>query len=194
MNLLGRADQFEVLNGPEDGSRFPVTRTPLDVGADPRCAIHLRLDKGIKKEHARVTVVSDGYRVRSTGNGTVRVNGKRVGRMRSRIVRTGGVLQVGSTLLSMQCADDGLASRSRGMVSEGDLAWALRHLFGGLQRGGMSALRMLLGLPRAMRQHWMLTAGIVGAVVFFRPGLREWVFSWVKHYLDMGIYYVRNLF
>jgi len=123
---------LEVINGPEDGSIFHLIRSPIDLGADPQCGIILQLDKGISALHARLTVVSDGYRVRCYGGCSVWVNGKRAGGMRSRLLRSGDVLRVGETELAIYCAAEGLARRSKGIKSESDLSWALHLLWRGI--------------------------------------------------------------
>lgn len=129
MRSGGEPDRFEVVNGPEDGTEFQITRTPFDIGTDAGCGIALRLDQDVRRIHARVTVVAEGYRVRRVGNGPVWVNGRRAGYVRSRIVRDGGVVRVGATDLYFAAAPEGLASRSYGMPHENDLGWALR-IFG----------------------------------------------------------------
>lgn len=131
----GEPDRFEVVNGPEDGTAFHITRTPFDIGADPGCAVSLRLDPDLRRVHARVTVVAEGYRVRRLGNAGVWVNGRRAGLIRSRILRNGGVLRVGRTDLYLVAAPDGLASRSYGMPFENDFLWAARLLL--RQAGGV---------------------------------------------------------
>jgi len=120
----GQPDRFEIVNGPEDGTEFPIARTPVDIGSDPACAILLRLDPTVRHIHARVTVVSEGYRIRRLGGGTVQINGKRAGLIRSRIVRHGGIVRIGNTDLSLQIAGDGLARRSYGLPTESDIGWA----------------------------------------------------------------------
>ena len=122
-------DQFEVINGPEDGSIFHLIRSPVDIGRDGQyCGITLQMDQRVSALHARVTVVSNGYRIRSFGGNSVMVNGKRAGTIRSCFVRSGDIVRIGQTELALYCAEEGLARRSQGIASESDFAWAL-HLF-----------------------------------------------------------------
>ena len=57
----GEPDRLEVVNGPEDGTVFPLTRTPFDIGSDPGCNVSLRLEPELRRIHARVTVVAEGF-------------------------------------------------------------------------------------------------------------------------------------
>lgn len=167
-------DRFEVVNGPEDGTEFQITRTPFDIGTDAGCGIALRLDQEIRRFHARVTVVAEGYRVRRMGNGPVWVDGRRAGFVRSRIVRNGGVVRIGGTDLLFASAPEGLASRSYGMPHESDIGWALRFVF----RAGA---RLVRGLYRYVQEmfgsslKWVLAlVALLVAVEYFWPGiLRE---------------------
>lgn len=173
-------DQFEVVNGPEDGTAFPITRTPVDIGSDPGCAVFLRFDKNVKAFHARVTVVSEGYRIRRKSNAPILVNGKRAGLVWSRIVRSGGIVRVGDTELVLQCAREGLASRSFGLPSESDLGWALRLLF----RESMLALRaprrILLAFLGRFFWLFVVAAIAVGALAYFRPGALQWTWFLIR--------------
>jgi hypothetical protein len=134
-------DCFIVVNGPEDGTEFPIVRAPFHIGCDPSCAVNIRLDDSVGELHALVTAVSDGYRVRRNDVGAVYVDGKRAGFFRSKIARAGSKIKVGQTLLCVECSPSGLASRSHGVVTQSDAAWALAQsarltmllLFGGLR-------------------------------------------------------------
>ena len=171
MRPAGHPDCFVIINGPEDGTEFPITRAPFFVGQDPSCAVNIRLDTGVRPHHARVTVVSDGYRVRSAEGAPVFVDGKRAGTIRSRIARSGGNIQVGHTLLALECAPDGLAGRSQGIVTESDFAWALhqgtRRLFDFASRLFGFVFRLLGHLLA----HWKLATlvTLVALYLFFPP-------------------------
>lgn len=148
MKPAGYPDCLVVINGPEDGAEFPIVRAPFTVGSDRTCGATVVLDTGVRAFHALVSVVSDGYRVRRLENAPVYVNGKRAGMIRSRVVRSGGTVQVGQTLFALECAPDGLASRSRGLVTESDLAWFLRFVgrkLAALIRGAFSIAVAILG-------------------------------------------------
>lgn len=167
----GEPDRFEVVNGPEDGTEFPITRTPLDIGSDPGCGVFLRVDPEIRRIHARVTVVAEGYRIRRLGPGTVLVNGRKAGLVRSRIVRNGGVVRVGSTELYFAAAPEGLAGRSYGLPQESDFGWMLRLL----SRGGM---RVIPGILRFVQESFGGTlklliplAALLFLLDYFWPGI-----------------------
>lgn len=186
-------DQFEVLNGPEDGTQFPVARTPIDIGTDPSCGIALRLDGTVNPHHARLTAVSDGYRVRSLGSGRVRVNGKSAGAMRSRVIRSGGILEVGNTQFYLQSASDGLASRSRGLVSESDFAWAVGRFFRRLALMVRLTIRIVQSVPAKLMKHWFAVLVVVGIVAFFKPEFRDWLQVQIPYYFRVARSYVQNL-
>lgn len=181
----GHPDQFEIVNGPEDGTRFPVNRTPVDIGADGSCAIFIALDPEIARRHARVTVVSDGYRVRRLpGAGPVLVNGRRAGRLRSRVVRHGGTVRLGDTEICLIAAPDGLASRSYGLPQESDAAWTLRLLTAHTLNVLGLGRALLAGAVRLARRHWILTLAAVAFLYWARPDLFWNAVYTVRHYLD----------
>ncbi len=189
MNLRGYPDHLIVLNGPEDGVEFPLTRSPLEIGADATCGVHLRLDTRVRHFHARLTAVSDGYRIRANQGPAPHVEGKRVGSIRSRILRSGQTLQVGDTFLLLQCAPDGLARRSQGVVAESDFAWGLRQF-------GKSLLYSLQLIPRSIRYFmrkpvrlfFVLLCGM-GVLCYYNPqflssvrGVFDWLVSWGQYF------------
>ncbi len=154
MMRAGQPDCLMVINGPEDGAEFPIARTPAYIGHEPQCAINLRLDSAIEPCHARITAVSDGYRIRSIGGAPVFVGGKRVGTLISQIVRDGEFIQAGNTLLALECSPDGLASRSRGMASESDMAWFVRQLGDRSASATRWTARFLAGAIREVTYRW----------------------------------------
>ncbi len=179
-------DHFEIVNGPEDGTEFPVTRTPVDIGHDPGCGVHVQLDSKVKLIHARVTVVSDGYRVRRLANAPVYVNGKRAGVVLARVVRTGGVVQVGETQLALQCSPDGLASRSHGMPSESNLGWALRIFYRKLMLGVRIVWRTLRSLLGRFFWFAVLAAIVLGLVAYFRPWYFQRIVWYGQHWFNIA--------
>lgn len=181
MEAYGSPDTFEVINGPEDGTEFPMTRSPVDIGGDPSCGIVIQCDRDVQRVHARITVVSEGYRIRKRHGGAVHVDGKRAGKIRSRIVRHGGVLRVGNTELALQCAPDGLASRSHGLPQESDLGWALRLL--AQESVGILAVpvRLLRGLLGKLFWVILIIGAFVGLVAYTKPWLMEWALSWFRY-------------
>lgn len=125
---MSQPDMLEIINGPEDGTEFPISRAPVIIGSDRSCEVNVRLDEAVQRYHARLTAVGDGYRVRKIHGGILAVNGKAAGVIRSRVLREGSILTVGSTELYLRCAPDGLARRSRGLPVENDIAWTVRVL------------------------------------------------------------------
>jgi hypothetical protein len=81
-------------------------------------------------------------------------------------MRSGDVLRVGYTELTLDCAPDGPASRSRGVVTESDAAWILRRLaaFGGTI--GAGALQALTLAGFALLRRWKM-ALVIGAIVLY---------------------------
>ena len=106
MTKTRRPDCLEVINGPEDGARFPIFRLPFLIGNAQRCDIILRLDDDIKPTHAKLSKAFGGYCVRRCGRAPVYVDGKKSGWLRTRIVRQGGIIQVGNTLLRLASAQE----------------------------------------------------------------------------------------
>tara|TARA_R110001592_G_scaffold138144_2_gene356734 strand:- start:615 stop:1202 length:588 start_codon:yes stop_codon:yes gene_type:complete len=177
---MSAPDMLEVINGPEDGTEFPISRAPVIVGMDLGCDVNIRLDEAIELFHARLTVVSDGYRVRKIRGGRLSVNGKRAGVLRSRILREGEILEVGNTEFYLRCAPDGLARRSRGIPSESDAFWMLQT---GIKRG-LGLLRTATSRPHTAFGRLARFLGIlfVGSMVvgFFWPN----AFYWTRYFMS----------
>ena len=151
MRAAGLPDTLTVINGPEDGTEFALTQREVLIGSHSSCSVNPRLDTGVEEIHGRVSAVADGYRVRSAGGRPVYVNGKAASIVRSQIVRAGDVLRVGHTELVLECSEDGLASRHRGVTLENDFTWALRRaahhgvgITGTLSRLGYRAVQIIL--------------------------------------------------
>jgi hypothetical protein len=174
---MSAPDMLEVINGPEDGTEFPISRAPVIVGMDTGCDVNVRLDETIEDAHARLTAVSDGYRVRKINGGRLGVNGKRVGVFRSRILREGGILEVGNTEFYLRCAPDGLAKRSRGLPAESDVVWMAQALakrtFSFLRPGGY---RRRSGTARLVRRLVILFGGAM-LIGYFWPNAM-WQVRW----------------
>lgn len=182
MKAAGQADCFVIVNGPEDGTEFPIVRTPFLIGNDSGCTVNIRLDQSVQPFHAHVSVVSDGYRIRRADHRAVLVNGRAVGTVRSRIVRNGGMIQVGQTLIVVDCSPDGLARRSHGIVSESDFGWALRSaarkVSAAVRRAGMSVYRAVSRILTS----WLAMASILVLCYLFWPAFRAWV-KWIVLWL-----------
>ncbi|MDQ1256015.1 MAG: hypothetical protein QG656_610 [Candidatus Hydrogenedentes bacterium] len=177
MSSMTQSDCFTIVNGPEDGTEFPVVRAPFYIGQDPACTVNPRLDSAVRKKHAEVTCVSDGYRIRRADTAPIYVNGKRVGTFRSRILRHGGLIRVGNTVLCLECAEDGLASRSHGIAAVSDAAWAIKQIVSwlfGLVWSILHGLRRVFG---RLLGNWMAMVAIVIVVMIFWPQFRHTVIN-----------------
>jgi hypothetical protein len=156
----------------------------MDIGCDGSCGIFVALDPEVKRHHARVTVVSDGYRIRRLGGaGPVYVNGKRVGIIRSRIVRHAGIVRVGDTELCLLAAPEGLASRSYGLPTESDIAWLLRLLGAQVIDFAQWARRTVIGLLSFLSRHWFMALMLLGFFFWLRTDIFWWLFNTLGHYL-----------
>ena len=176
MRSPGQADCLVVVNGPEDGTEFPLVRTPFHIGNDSGCTVNLRLDKGVEDFHALVTAVSDGYRIRKTDERPIYVDGRPAGTFRSRIVRNGGMVQVGQTLLVLDCSPDGLARRSRGIVSETDFGWAIQEATKKIWTAAQGAASFVYRIARRILTSWTAVLALLFlAYVFYTP-FRSWVY------------------
>jgi type III secretion system (T3SS) inner membrane Yop/YscD-like protein len=175
-------DYLAVVNGPEDGSEFPLLRSPFLLGATAECLVRIGTDQSIEDVHAHLSATAEGYRVRSMTRAPVYVDGKRAGRLRSRILRSGESLKAGNTHMIMRCPPQGLASRSKGVALESDLAYTMRA-------GGRLLLRLVTGLLRMvlhllqdilgfMNRHKFISFIILSALaLYFIPQVRYFVFS-----------------
>ena len=190
---MSAPDILEVVNGPEDGTEFPISRAPVIVGMDLGCEVNIRLDEDIERFHARLTAVSDGYRVRKIRGGRLCVNGKRVGVLRSRILREGDILEVGNTEFCLKCAPEGLAKRSRGLPAESDLVWViqafLKRLFGMLRPGRRQRRGTLARLIRMVVIMFLAAA----AAGYFWPNASGWIQWYLQHYADVIMTQVRAM-
>jgi len=186
MSIETTGDCFEIVNGPEDGTEFPIARAPFDIGADPGCGVSIRLDDAIVRFQARITAVAGGYRVRRIADAPVWVNGSKAGRIRSRIARSKDIIKVGRTELCVRIAEGGLASRSYGLPTESDASWALRALVRTLRK----TIGWVLGLARGgVFSKLLFAAAVLAVASFFSPWVRYYVF----YALDWAAYWVRYL-
>ncbi len=177
-------DNLQVINGPEDGTDFPIIRSPFYIGSDPHCEVTLVMDGTVEPLHALLSVVSEGYRVRRISPSPVWVNGKRVGRIFSRILRDGDMLRVGDTVLVLQCSREGLASRSIGAVSESDLGWLVRRTARFLVQGVRSVVSFTAWLIRSLFSSWWFFVGLLIAAYVLSPTFRWYVIGYSRYLLE----------
>lgn len=182
----GYADGLAVINGPEDGAEFALTRSPITIGQAADCAVVVRLDNTIQDHHATASAVAGGYRIRFLTGAPVYVGGKRTGSVRSRVLRPGEVLRVGYTEFVLECAPGGLASRSRGLTVEGDAIWLARKLIGAVTGliGSLFSLvfSMLRGIQR--RWKWIAFPGFL-FLFWFAPPFRNFVYRLINTVLGI---------
>lgn len=178
---MSQPDMLEIINGPEDGTEFPINRAPLIIGSDRSCEINVRLDEAVQRYHVRLTAVGDGYRVRKIHGGNLAVNGKAAGVIRSRVLREGSVLTVGNTEFFLRCAPDGLARRSRGLPVENDIVWTIRVMARKLWGAAWWVGTLSGGTSRFVRGLVILfvLASVAG---YFRPSLS----GEVRYFLYQG--------
>ncbi|MCC6795672.1 MAG: hypothetical protein IT366_11195 [Candidatus Hydrogenedentes bacterium] len=181
MRAAGQADCFVVVNGPEDGAEFPIVRAPFHIGHDGGCAVTLRLDKGIEDFHALVSVVSDGYRIRKARDKAIYVDGYPAGTLRSRIVRDGGMVQIGQTLLILDCSPDGLARRAHGISTDSDIVWAASEGFAHIAKLVKGTARFVFNIVRRIVTSWTAMVAIAFLLYVFYVPFRwrvQWVLQW----------------
>lgn len=182
----GYADALAVINGPEDGAEFALTRSPITIGQAADCAVVVRLDNTIQDKHATATAVAGGYRIRSAAGGPVYVGGKRTGSVRSRVLRPGEVLRIGHTEFVLECAPGGLASRSRGLSIESDGIWFLRKLIGLFAAIVGSIIGLLFSILRGVQRRWTWIAIPGFAFLFwFAPPFRDFVYRLINTVLGI---------
>lgn len=172
------SDQLELINGPEDGVSFPLVRTPVDAGRGEACAVQVRFDPAVCDRAVRITAVSEGYRIRRIDRGRAWANGKRIGRLHSRILRHGETLRLGNSDFHLSLAPEGLAQRSHGLAMESDLVWALRRLARRSARGLGWTWRMVRGAPGPLLWPLLFLFLLGLAAAWLMPGLLTWL--WFK--------------
>ena len=194
MRAAGQPDAFVVTNGPEDGAEHTIVRAPFHAGSHETCNLLLRLDKSVANHHALITVVSQGYRIRRLGAATVRVNGKRAGMIRSRVVRNGGIINIGHTQLALDCAPDGLAHRSQGIVAESDFGWLAQQSGRYALKGLRNAATFAISLFGRIVSSWLAIFAVLFIIYFFVPPVRYFVndaISWLSYNVQQLIGTVR---
>lgn len=176
------SDRFEIVNGPEDGAEFTITSRTFSIGSDSDCEAQIRLDSSVRSVHARVSVAAGGYRIRRMAEGPLLVNGKRAGTLRSRLVRPGEYVQVGQTMMCLECGPEGVMSRSQGAVMENDLMWVIRH---GSRLLFSTAKRLVLW-PILLA--WEVVGTKLGAlaVFFLLYMFWSWFHAWVNYFVAYG--------
>jgi hypothetical protein len=190
MRAAGQPDAFVVINGPEDGFEHTVVRAPFHIGRDETCTVLIRLDKAVAPHQALVTAVSEGYRIRNLGPNRVSVDGKPASMFRSRILRNNGVLTVGHTQLALDCAPDGLAHRSQGIVGESDFGWAVQEALRAIGRGLQQTAGIAVSLLKRVLSNKLGIFAILFAVYFFVSPVRYFVDGLVLS----AFYYFQSLF
>ena len=174
MSKLRRPDCLEVINGPEDGARFPVFRLPFFIGSAQRCDVILRLDDDIKPTHAKLSKAFGGYCVRRCGRAAVYVDGKQSGWLRTRIVRPGGVIQVGNTLLRLASSQEDVSRTVVKSVTSNTrvASWTER-------------LNWFSPLFHFARRHWILSVLGTFLLYYFGTRLLDLFFGYLGHFFHI---------
>ncbi len=165
-------DEFEIINGPEDGAGHPVGRVPCWLGADPDCSVQVATDPAVRARHARITAASGGYRFRRVEGEDLFVNGRGVGKVRSRIAREGDVVRAGNTFFVLRCASEGLANRSRGIAPDSDLMFLLGIVVRWLRLCLRSVWRLVKRAFSNVLSLIITVLVILALLSFFLPNLR----------------------
>ncbi|MFP4502073.1 MAG: FHA domain-containing protein [Candidatus Hydrogenedentota bacterium] len=182
-------DEFEVINGPEDGATHSVGRVPCWLGADPECTVQVGTDPLLRARHARITAASGGYRFRRVEGDDLFVNGRAVGKIRSRIAREGDVVRAGNTFFVLRCATEGLANRSRGIAPDSDLLFLFGKLMRWLRLCMHASWRLVKRAFRNVLSIIITVLVILALLSFFLPQLRYTV----THYLYVIKDYAQGL-
>lgn len=174
MRTAGSADAFIIINGPQDGAEFPIVDNEVKIGQESDCAVKIQLDRNVQSLHAIASATGEGYRIRAASGAPLMVNGKSVGRMKSRLLRAGEVLTVGYTDLVLEISPDGVSRRSKGVKVQSDLSYALRGGFSGLFKVADWFGRTLVAIPQFMWRHKFIT--IIGFLIAsqYIPGLSQY--------------------
>jgi len=183
MRSAGSPDVFIVLNGPQDGTEFPIGTTAVEIGQGNSCTINLQLDQNVQPIHAIATATGKGYSIRATTNAPVFVEGKKATRFKSRVLSSGEIMRVGYTDLMLECSPDGMSGRSQGIALQNDFGWAAKNLLkvgiGILERLG----RLTLLVPKYAMRHWIITIVVLVIAARYVPGLGrifDQIIGWVK--------------
>jgi hypothetical protein len=102
--------------------------------------------------------------------------------LRSRIVRSGGRIQVGNTLLCVECAPDGLASRSHGIDTQSDLGWAVAQVARGLFHLGAGLVRLVTRVFGRLLGSWVGVGALFILLYATWPAFR--------YYIQWAVYFV----
>lgn len=171
-------DTLTVTKGPEDGSEYALTTSPVEVGTDPSCVVQIQFDVTVRPVHARLTAAKGGYRVRSAEGAPVHVNGRRAGTMRSRKLRPGGIIKVGHTELLLGCAAEGLATTARETWTDADLAWAIRYAFSRIPIVARFVRGILFRVLKLSMEHWRISLVVLVLALYFSvPAFQDFVNS-----------------
>lgn len=161
MKIADFHDTLTVRKGPEDGSEFAITSSPVYIGTDSTCLVQIQFDVTVRPIHARASASRNGYVIRSAEGAPVYVNGRQAGIVRSRRLRPGEVVKVGHTELVLQCATDGLTASASGSWTESDLRWAARSFTMKL----LSIVRLVKSLARKILKFalakWKIAAIVI---------------------------------
>ena len=175
MRAAGSPDALIIINGPQDGTEFPIVHNEVKIGQDRECAVNIQLDRNVLAQHGVATAAGEGYRIRSTAGAPLIVNGKRVGRLKSRLLKPGEVMRVGYTDLLLECSPDGMARRSKGVKVPTDFTWAIKGTIAWTLRIFDKLGRIIAAIPRFAWHNKFITIILVIIAMKFVPGVEDFV-------------------
>lgn len=184
MRKAGFPDAFVIINGPQDGTEFPIVEREVLIGSSSQCTVNVVLDRNVLPEHGIATAMAGGYCIRSTSASEIEVNGQRAGRLKSRMIRPGEILRVGYTELQLECSADGMARRSAGVKMPGDLVWFLKDCGRVLAKVGRRIAWMSRGFLRLVWAHKIVTVITLVAAYFIVPGFDSTIhaaWAWLRN-------------
>jgi pSer/pThr/pTyr-binding forkhead associated (FHA) protein len=95
-------DFLEVMNGPDDGKTFPITKTPMIIGRLESNDVPLVDGPVASRSHARLTQEQGVYYIEdlNSRNGVI-VDGNQI--HSTQALRNGSMILIGETLLCFRC-------------------------------------------------------------------------------------------
>jgi transcriptional regulator with PAS, ATPase and Fis domain len=142
--LRVHAAEVSVLQGPDAGRSMRIEHPTFVIGTGPGADLRLT-DSSVSREHLRVSLVSDGIRLRDEGS----KNGTFLGKIRvfDTIISESSTIQIGRTTVSIRIDAGQIDLPLSEAVSFGGaigVSAPMRHLFALLERAAASDVTILL--------------------------------------------------
>jgi hypothetical protein len=103
-------------------------------------------------------------------------------------------VRIGHTLLCVDCASDGLASRSRGLPLESDVAYLAKSFGYEIVRGAGSFLQFFFGSLRRLLGSWLGVSIVLVLLYFLWPAFHWRVNYATTYFANLGLNAIRQLF